>query len=275
MPIAFGDAAARKTPLQLTGSRLLVRPTFDQAGTAPDSHAMKTMTNRLLSLRASLAFRFAAIAHAATFAVLVAGVGAACGCIDAVEEPPAGAEAGYDGDLSDQPPAYDPDLNGDEGDGPIMEGKPVGWDPDDRVNKAAIEEIAIDKAALKEAEPVAGGELNKFFPNEADLKDAGYDLVFKQEKDGFAMASITKDDAELANVSITDMRSNPDGTDKFLKSVDRVGSHPVVASGSKGTAVLVGGRFQVQVRERENFDRRNRAALLEQFDLDGLEALTE
>ena len=180
-------------------------------------------------------------------------------------------EVGYDSDLDDAPPAYNPDLNGEEGDGPIMEGKPTGWDPDDRVNKAAIEEFTINKSALENAEPVDGGELNKFFPNEAELKDAGYDLVYKQEKEGFALASLIKDGAELASLSITDMRSNPDGTDKFLKSVDRIGAFPVVASGSKGDAVLVGERFQVQVREREGFDRRNRAALLEKFDLDGLD----
>lgn len=195
------------------------------------------------------------------------------GCIQVADETDAdrSVELGYDSDLDDAPPAYDPDLNGEEGDGPIMEGKPYGWDPDDRVNKAAIEEFTIDKEALRNAEPVEGGELNRFFPNESELKDAGYDLVYKQEKDGFVLASLTRDGAELANLSITDMRSNPDGTDKFLKSVDRIGAYPIVASGSKGDAVLVGQRFQVQVREREGFDRRNRAALLEKFDLDALD----
>lgn len=202
-------------------------------------------------------------------------IAALVGCDSAVVDPPdrtaadeeydGGMGAGYDEGLSDAPPPFNPDL-----DDEVRDGVAEGWKPGDNVNPRADESFAIDKAALEGQEPVEGGDLNAFFPDEDALQDDGYDLVFKQEKDGFAMASLQKDGDELAQLSLTDLRSNPSAVDKFKASRDRIGGFPSVVVGSKGTAVLVGGRYQAQVRERTDLGLRERAKMLERFDLSGL-----
>ncbi|MEA5467581.1 hypothetical protein [Spirulina sp. 06S082] len=118
---------------------------------------------------------------------------------------------------------------------------------------------------------VAGGKLNKFFPKPGN----GYDVVYAQEKTGFAQAKWKKGGTELAAISISDIASTPTAADKFANSTSKIKGYPSASQGSKGTGVLV-GRFQVKVLSRDaSFSESDRQALLAKFDLSGLENLVK
>ena len=115
-----------------------------------------------------------------------------------------------------------------------------------------------------------GGELNKFFPQE----EGKWDLVYKQEKAGFVLVSLRSGGEELALLSITDLRSNPEAAEKYLQPSGEVNGYPATAIGSKGLGILVGARFQVQVRsESDEFTASDRAEWIGRFNLKGLEDL--
>ena len=121
-------------------------------------------------------------------------------------------------------------------------------------------------------EPLAGGEFNKYFPQD----DGDYNVIYTQEKEGFAQAQLNFQGAEVATLSISDTANNPDALEKFEASDSTIAGYPAATVGALGTAVLVAERFQVQVRAKEeSFDAPQREAWLEQFDLAGLAALGE
>lgn len=119
-------------------------------------------------------------------------------------------------------------------------------------------------------EPVAGGEFNKFFPSD----DGDYNVIFMQEKEGFAQAQLNFQGSEVATLSISDTANNPEALEKFDGSNAEISGYPSASVGSLGTALLVADRFQVQVRSKDDsFDADQRQAWLEQFDLAGLAGL--
>jgi hypothetical protein len=129
---------------------------------------------------------------------------------------------------------------------------------------------AVGTTALP-AKPVAGGALNKFFPNDAD----GYDRVFTQEKNGFAMANLNKGGKTVAQLSINDAAANPSVRDKYKSSSRSIGGFPATGEGmSSGLSVLVGDRYQVKIRASgpalSEADMEN---WLQKFNLSGLAGL--
>lgn len=119
-------------------------------------------------------------------------------------------------------------------------------------------------------EPVAGGEFNKFFPQD----DGDYNVLYTQEKEGFAQAQLNFQGAEIATLSVSDTANNPDALEKFQTSERELAGYPVATVGSLGTAILVAERFQVQVRSKDDsFTAADRDAWIEQFDLAGLAGL--
>ncbi len=128
----------------------------------------------------------------------------------------------------------------------------------------------INMNDLKSGELLPGGELNKFFPQQ----EGKWDLVYKQEKPGFVLVSLRRSGEELALLSITDLRSNPEAAEKYLQPSGEIDGYPTIAIGSKGLGLLVGTRFQVQVRsESDDFTASDRAEWTGRFDLKGLEDL--
>ncbi|MBE9117574.1 hypothetical protein IQ249_16880 [Lusitaniella coriacea LEGE 07157] len=128
--------------------------------------------------------------------------------------------------------------------------------------KGGVEAVA-DKA-------VKGGSFNKFFPKSQN----GYNVVYSQEKKGFAQAKLKKGSQEFATLSISDTTSTPSAASKFKTSSKKIGGYPAVSQGSTGTAVLVGDRFQVKVLSRDSsFTARDREAWLQKFNLSGLKRL--
>jgi hypothetical protein len=119
-------------------------------------------------------------------------------------------------------------------------------------------------------EPLAGGEFNKFFP-----KDQGdYDVLYTQEKEGFAQAKLNLNGVEVATLSVSDTTMSVDALEKFKQSNDKVAGYPAASVGMLGTAVLVADRFQVQIRSKDaSFTAEDREAWIENFDLAGLAAL--
>ena len=121
------------------------------------------------------------------------------------------------------------------------------------------------------SEVVAGGELNKFFPD----VESPWDLVFKQEKQGFAQASLRRDGTEAAVLSVSDTANNPAAAEKYRAATEKVDGYPSAASGALGSGILVGDRFQVQIRSaaENGLSAAERTDWLKKFDLIGLEAL--
>jgi hypothetical protein len=137
--------------------------------------------------------------------------------------------------------------------------QPSRWDAAQQATegkKTSVSEQAID-----------GSVFNQFFPKQGE----GFDIVFKQEKSGFAQASLQEGGKELAVFSIFDTVSNPDAKTKYGAATGKVAGFPVVTDEAKSLSALVGDRFQVQVRSSDpGFGESDRKAWLEKFDLTGI-----
>ena len=121
------------------------------------------------------------------------------------------------------------------------------------------------------AKAVAGSALNKFFPGDSD----GYDRVFTQEKNGFAMANLKKGGKVVGTLSINDSAANPSARDKFKSASRTIAGNPAVSEGmNSGLAVLVGDRYQVKVRASGTaLSEADMETWIQKFDLAGLAAL--
>jgi hypothetical protein len=127
-------------------------------------------------------------------------------------------------------------------------------------------------AVSKEAHP--GADFNKFFPK----KDAEYDVVFDQEKVGFASASLKKGLTKLADVSVSDAISTPDTVKEYDGVTDKLdGKYPLRQEGKKATAILVAGRYQVKIRNdadaEQQLTKEAREEWLKKFNLEGIAGL--
>jgi hypothetical protein len=137
-------------------------------------------------------------------------------------------------------------------------GEPSRWD--------AAQEATEGKKDSVAEEAIDGSVFNQFFPKQGE----GFDIVFLQEKEGFAQASLRESGKELAVLSIFDTVSNPDAKTKFEGVAEEIGGYPAVVE-TKSTSALVGDRFQVQVRSIDaGFGKSDRSEWLEKFDLLGV-----
>jgi hypothetical protein len=135
---------------------------------------------------------------------------------------------------------------------------------------SAQQESRNKPAVAKEALP--GKEFNKFFPK----AESPWDLTYKQEKQGTAIASLKKDGKEVATLAVFDTISDPDVAKEYKEATQALAGCPLVAKGAKGTAVLVANRFQVQVRSMDDsFAEDDRKEWLKKFDLDGIAKLND
>ena len=143
-----------------------------------------------------------------------------------------------------------------------------GGNPAETRWATAQQESRNQPAVSKEA--LAGKEFNKFFPKAA----SPWDLTYKQEKQGTAIASLKKDGKEVATLTVFDTVSDPDVAKDYKDSTEALAGCPLVAKGAKGTAVLVANRFQVMVRSMDNsFTEDDRKDWLKKFDLEGIAKL--
>jgi hypothetical protein len=125
---------------------------------------------------------------------------------------------------------------------------------------------------VSDGDVIKGSEFNQFFPEASDP----FNVVFLQEKEGFAEAKLEYEGDEVATLAISDTANNPSARDKYGQSTKRLAGYPLVAVGSNGTAILVADRFQVQVRSKaEDFAAEDRESWLQEFDLKGLADLAD
>jgi hypothetical protein len=140
--------------------------------------------------------------------------------------------------------------------------EPSRWDQ--KQEETRRNQPAVDREA------VAGGEFNKMFPK----ADGDFDIVYTQEKAGFAQAVLKKGGNEVATLSIFDTVSNPDAADNYKSATMKLAGFPMIDIGEQGSGVLVGDRFQAQVRSKDaNFDKAQRQEWLAKFDLANLQQL--
>ena len=146
----------------------------------------------------------------------------------------------------------------------------IAWKPK-ALQSDAPTKTKVDLASLIAGEPLPGSEFNKYFP----VQDTTYDTVAKQEKSGFSQYSLRRDGNEIGQLSITDLRSNPEAAKKFESPDMRIADFPAKQDGSKGTTLLVSGRFQVKIRSPQGqLNQEDRINWLKKFDLSGIESLT-
>lgn len=138
------------------------------------------------------------------------------------------------------------------------ETKSTRWD-DKAAEVKAGTTPKVDKSKV-----AAGASLNAFFPKEG----GGLTRTFTQEKTGFVEAAL-KVDGQDVKVSISDVRNNPKAASKFGSATTKVAGHPLVTVGSKQSALLVAGRWQVKA-SGSGLSPEFRAQVLERFDLAGL-----
>lgn len=120
------------------------------------------------------------------------------------------------------------------------------------------------------AEAEKGGEFNQFFPSSGQ----GYNVVFSQEKKGFAEAKLKQDGTDVAMLSISDTISSPAAADKYKSSTEKLSGYPLLDIGSTQTGVLVSDRYQVKAISRaSSFTPQDRRDWLQKFDLQGLSNL--
>jgi hypothetical protein len=125
-------------------------------------------------------------------------------------------------------------------------------------------------AVSKEAVP--GDKFNKFFPK----TEGEWDLVYTMEKKGQAQAELKKGGKAVAQLAIFDTVSEPNVAEEYQDAKEKLNDkYPMIAKGKLGTAVLVGDRFQVQIRTLpgSNFEEAERKEWLGKFDLAGLATL--
>ena len=140
---------------------------------------------------------------------------------------------------------------------------PSRFDEAQRLSSQKGVEAVSDKAS-------SGANFNQFFPSAS----GSYQLVFAQEKQGFAQAKLKQDGKTLASLSIFDIISNPSAAAKYEQSTEKVQGYPVVQQGSKGTSLLVDERFQVKITSSDDsFSPSDRLEWLQKFNLRGLAQL--
>lgn len=100
-------------------------------------------------------------------------------------------------------------------------------------------------APIAAAAMVDGARFLPFFPTAGP--DGTTDRVERPAKAGYAEVSYRKGKDEVVVVTITDTSAEPRVRDDYAGTKERVGDAPLKTSGYSKTAMLVGGRFQVQV----------------------------
>lgn len=132
--------------------------------------------------------------------------------------------------------------------------------------EAAQQESTENPVAVS-SEAVAGSEFNRFFPQ----VERPWNIVFKQEKTGFAQASLQHEGREMAVLSVSDTRNNPEALEKFKTAEQTLDGSPMASIGEEATAVLVGDRYQVQIRSMDPaFGPEEREEWLAKFNLQAI-----
>ncbi len=140
--------------------------------------------------------------------------------------------------------------------------QPTRWD---EVQKETRRNVP---AVSKEAVP--GATFNKLFPK----PEGDFDVVYTQEKQGFAQAKLVKKGEDIATLSIFDTTSNPEAAEKYKDEQGTFEGFPIMDIGEKGTSLLVGNRYQVTIRSIDaNFSKFDREDWLKKFDLANLAKL--
>jgi hypothetical protein len=125
-------------------------------------------------------------------------------------------------------------------------------------------------ADVPTSQVVNGSAFNRLFPT----PETGQQLVFTQEKRGFAEARLKQGDAVLGLLAISDTTTAPAARGKFDAAREQLAGWPLVEQGSQASALLVADRFQVKViGQGSGLDAGKRHELLGAFDLQGLAAL--
>lgn len=143
--------------------------------------------------------------------------------------------------------------------GGCQEAEPDRWAQAQKSSSEAPQAVSEDS--------VEGSAFNRFFPQ----VEKPWDMVFKQEKTGFAQASLQNDGREVAVLSVSDTKNNPSAADKYRTTEAKLGDLPRAEIDADTTGVLVGDRYQVQIRSMDpSFGPKEREEWLSKFNLEAI-----
>jgi hypothetical protein len=132
---------------------------------------------------------------------------------------------------------------------------------------AKAQKSSTESPEAVSTESVEGSAFNRFFPQ----VEQPWDIVFKQEKTGFAQASLQNDGREMAVLSVSDTKNNPSAADKYRDAQTQIAGQPRAEIDGNTTGVLAGDRYQVQIRSMDPaFGPQEREAWLAKFDLEAI-----
>jgi hypothetical protein len=139
---------------------------------------------------------------------------------------------------------------------------PTRWDEVQKETRRNVPAVSKDA--------VPGSVFNKIFPK----PDGTFDVVYTQEKAGFAQAMLVKKGEDVATLAISDTVSNPEAAGKYKDVQETFEGFPIIEIGNNGTGLLVGNRYQIQIRSKDaNFSKFDREDWLKKFDLANLARL--
>jgi len=136
--------------------------------------------------------------------------------------------------------------------------EPTRWDNAQKESTTQPRNDAVKKQTK-------GGEFNQFFPRVS----GDYNLVYSQEKKGFAQAKLKQGGQDVATLSISDTLDTPNTAKSYENSSKQIGGYPAKETGRSMTSVLVGGRYQVKVRSN-SLSPGDREKWITEFNLSGL-----
>lgn len=148
----------------------------------------------------------------------------------------------------------------------------AGCTPSDDSPYAQAQQESTERGATPAVSQDAekGGSFNAFFP----ASGQGYNVVFSQEKQGFAEAKLKQDGQDVGLLAISDTISTPSAAQKFSSSTETLAGYPVLEIGNTQTAILVANRYQVKAISRDpSLTSEDRRAWIQKFDLRGLSKL--
>ena len=139
---------------------------------------------------------------------------------------------------------------------------------------AIVTASGIGFTGCKEAQPreqqVEGKVFNDHFPSAAD----GFSVTFTSEKKGYSQATVKKADEEMAIIAVSDLIDDSEAASKYQDAAEQISGCPVISRGSQGTAMLVGGRYQISIRSSsDEFSEQDRKEWLSKFDVSAISAL--
>jgi hypothetical protein len=120
-------------------------------------------------------------------------------------------------------------------------------------------------------EVLDGSVFHQYFPAKPE---GPFTLSYEPDQKGLATALLKKNGKDVAKLIVRDTLLHPEETKPYQDTKKVLGGYPMIITPEKGVALLLGGRFQVEVRPiNDSFTEEECKEWLKLFDLETLSRL--